>query len=288
MSQITVRDVDSYKIMKAGEGVLGANAINQTLSRFAQILELAVEYGYLPANPARGRRRRLPRTKPRRPFVQPEQLMSLLEAAECRYYGRGRPLLSVLAGAGLRIGEVLVLERRDVNLARGTLTVRQSKTEAGVRTVDLTPALREELALWLDQSPEADPTDLVFRTNNGRTDDRHNVARMLTRAIRRSRLVQLGIEPIDKVSPHGLRRTFASLRTAAGDDPVYIASQIGHTDVTFTLTVYAQAVKHRQRLTENESKEYERAIEWAKMGTSALSEMSALLQSRASAGVPQH
>jgi integrase len=276
MSEFTVRDVDAYKTLKAKEGVIAANAINQTLQRLAQILDLAVEYGHLPANPARGRRRRLPKTKPRRPFVEPEQLMCLLRAAEGLYDGRGRPLLGVLAGAGLRIGEALALQRRDVNLARGTLTIRQSKTEAGVRTVDLTPALRDELALWLDRAEIRDPTALVFRTGNGNTDNRHNVHRMLTRAITRAnkRLTQVGIEPIGPVSPHGLRRTFASLRTAAGDDPVYIAAQIGHTDVTFTLSVYARAVKHRQRLTEHEREQYELAIEWAQMGTSVYSQRS--------------
>ena len=45
------------------------------------------------------------------------------------------------------------------------------------------------------------------------------------------RLDELGIEPIsDRVTPHSLRRTYASLRAAVGDDPVYIAEQLGHTD----------------------------------------------------------
>jgi hypothetical protein len=34
----------------------------------------------------------------------------------------------------------------------------------------------------------------------------------------------------------GLRRTYASLRAACGDDPVYIAQQLGHMDPRFTLS----------------------------------------------------
>jgi len=34
-----------------------------------------------------------------------------------------------------------------------------------------------------------------------------------------------------------------------GDDPVYVAEQLGHTDPNFTLRVYAQAVRHRSKLT---------------------------------------
>jgi hypothetical protein len=60
------------------------------------------------------------------------------------------------------------------------------------------------------------------------------------------------------------RRTFASLRAVCGDDPVYIARQIGHEDV------------RRERMTEAERTEYDHAIEWASwasdggtLGTSA-------------------
>jgi integrase len=157
-----------------------------------------------------------------------------------------------------------------VNLARGTLTVERSKTDAGERVVDLTPALRDELALWLDRSPFKEPTDLVFPTLKGGPDSRQNVRRrLLLRAVEKAneQLAKDGIEPIGSVGPHGLRRTFASLRVAAGDDPVYVSSQIGHEDPTFTLRVYAQVVKHRERLTAKEREAFDRAVEWARMGT---------------------
>jgi integrase len=178
----------------------------------------------------------------------------------------------------LRIDEALSLERQNVNLAKGTLTVAKSKTEAGVRVVDLTPALRDELANYLDRSPHKKPTDLVFPTSSGRKDNRQNIRqRLFMKAIDRAnvQLATLGIDPLGDVRPHGLRRTYASLRTACGDDPVFVSRQIGHEDVRFTLNVYAQSVKRRERMTEAERKEYDRAIEWASwagsMGTSAQS-----------------
>ena len=80
----------------------------------------------------------------------------------------------------------------------------------------------------------------MFPTQRGHRDTRHNVrSRLLLKAIKKAneKLVRLGIDPIPKVSPHGLRQTFASLRCVCGDDPVYVASQLGHTDLTFTLRV---------------------------------------------------
>jgi integrase len=60
------------------------------------------------------------------------------------------------------------------------------------------------------------------------------------------RLADLGIEPISNaVSPHSLRRTYASLRAALRDDPVYMAGQLGPEDARFTFRVYRRAAKRR-------------------------------------------
>src|SRR5439155_8549231 len=61
--------------------------------------------------------------------------------------------------AGLRIGEMISLRWTDVDLARGTINVRRSKTPAGIRTIYLLPALRDHL----DTLPRGD--HLVFPTS---------------------------------------------------------------------------------------------------------------------------
>jgi len=79
--------------------------------------------------------------------------------------------------------------------------------------------------------------------------------------------VKDGIAPIGSITFHSLRRTFASLRSAAGDDVAYTSAQIGHTDARFTLRVYTQATKRRERLSGAHLRAYDRAIHWAQMGT---------------------
>jgi integrase len=268
LSQITAQEVDRYKTAKLAEGVLSANSINRTLARLSEILGLAVEYELIPANPAIGKRRRLKGTRPRRPWVEPDQLMTLLEVAEPLYAKRGRPLLATLAGTGMRIDEALSLERQHVNPARGTLTVAASKTDAGRRVIDLTPAVLAELEFLLGRVPD-EPTALLFSTRSGRKDTRQNARRILDKAVEKAnvQLVEKGIEPIPKVGLHGLRRTYASLRCTLGDDVAYTAAQLGHVDAGFTLRTYTQAVRRRQRLTETERHEFDRAVEWARMGT---------------------
>lgn len=46
------------------------------------MLDAAVEYGYLAANPAKGKRRRLKAVAPRRASMEAEQIRALLAAAE--------------------------------------------------------------------------------------------------------------------------------------------------------------------------------------------------------------
>lgn len=72
---------------------------------------------------------------------------------------------------------------------------------------------------------------------------------------------------IGRVTFHSLRRTYASVRCACGDDVRYTADQLGHEDPRFTLKVYAQATKRRERLSGPHLRAYDRALEWARMGT---------------------
>jgi integrase len=255
---------------KAPGARLGPGQVNQTIETLAQILEAAQEYGILDPNqrnPARGRRRRMREPKPQRSWVEAEQLPSLLEAAKPSL----RALLSTLAGAGLRVGEAVALNWSNVNLATGTIRVGKAKTDAGTgREVDLPLGPADELRAHRARCRGARPSDPVFVNQRGRRQTVRNVEKRIKTAIRKSnlRLTELGIEPIsERVTPHSLRRTYASLRAALGDDPVYIAEQIGHTDVSFTLRVYAKAVKRRERLNGAYLREFDKAEVWGSLGT---------------------
>jgi len=270
LTEITIEEVDRYKAAKLREGKLAPNAINKTLTRLAQILEVAVEYGHIERNPAKGKRRRAKATEPRRSWVEPEQLVELIAAAD-RYM---RPIIATMAGAGLRVGEAVALDWRDVNLSTGTLIVRDSKTAAGEgREVDLPIGLHEELATWRATSPRTRPSDPVFvsREREGRhaRQTPRNVQARLGTAVKAANkaLAAAGIEPVGKVSPHSLRRTYASVRAALRDDPIYIAEQLGHRDARFTFSVYQRAAKRREKLSGRYLEAFDAALDWARMGT---------------------
>ena len=267
LTAITVAEVDRFKSAKLREGKLGAAQVNKVLKLLAQIIDMAIEYELIHrANPARGRRRRVKVSKPRRTWVEPEQLMALIDAADTYM----RPILATLAGAGLRVGEAIALDWCDVNIATGMLRVGQAKTDAGThREVDLPGGLIEALSEWKATQQRTAPTDPVFVTRTGRRQTVTNVDHRIKSAIKvaNGELGEVGIEPIsERVTPHSLRRTYASLRAASGDDPVYIAEQLGHGDPNFSVRVYAKAVKRRDRLEGKYLEAFDRALSWAGFG----------------------
>jgi integrase len=138
---------------------------------------------------------------------------------------RRKPLLATLALAGLRISEALDLRWRDVRLHARKLRVIDSKTDAGIREIDLTPTLVELLTEYRAGARFADDRDYVFPTGSGWRDSPENVrTRFLARAVERANeaLAEEGGEAMEHVTPHSLRRAFVSLLLATGADVPYV------------------------------------------------------------------
>jgi integrase len=265
LTQITIAEVDRYKTTKVRQREqskdkrsLSNGSINETLNLLAQILEVAVEYEHIQFNPARGRRRRLKAAQPKRTWLEPEQIKPLLDATVRGLRGgtttpdpKMHALFATAICTGLRIGELLALRWSDVNLAQGLLTIVASKTEAGTgRTIDLWPELRDELVAYKASMAGDDPAAYVFATATGRPDTRGNVAKRLKRVVRRANeaLTNEDVSPIPtELSPHSLRRTFASLLYLRGENPVYVMHQMGHTDPKLALRIYTKVMSEQRR-----------------------------------------
>jgi integrase len=130
--------------------------------------------------------------------------------------------------------------------------------------------MREELALYLADRP-GDDDDFVFPTRTGAADNRNSVrVRLIVKAVEAAnvRLAELGIEPIGRLSPHGLRHTYASLRSACGHSPASTTKQIGHANALFTINTYTHASEHAERLSGAALDQYRKALQWAGLGSS--------------------
>jgi len=281
LTEITIAEVDRYRQAKVAEGRLSVTSINSTITRLAQILEVAVERELISRNPARGKRRRLKPRKPRRSMLdRAEQIEALLVAAreldaEARVDRRCTPraaLLATLVFSGVRISEALALRWADVDLAAGRMRINDSKTDAGVRQIDLLVVLREELATHKAATRYPAQDDFVFATETGRRQNASNIRnRVLAMSVERANrdLAGRDLAPLPEgLTPHSLRRTFISLLLAIGEDVPYVMGQVGHADPKMTLSIYAQVMfrgeGERERL-----EALVQSIEWAQMGTNA-------------------
>jgi integrase len=279
LPQITVAEVDRYRAFKVREQILSAESINKTITRLGQILAVAEERDLIPRNPVRvnTRNRKLKAERKRPVYLESaEQIAAMIDAADeldakpqAKTAGR-RALIATLVYAGLRIGEATALTWQDIDLANGRISVRDSKTEAGIRLVDILPALRDELTRHRGASLCAKPADLVFPTSSGSRRDKDNARERVIRPVVAHADALLGRRGQQSLPPgvtaHKLRHTFTSILFARGEDPPYVMAQLGHTDPAFTLRVYAHAMR-RDAGDKERLKALVEGREWAPMGT---------------------
>jgi len=258
LDAITIAEVDRYKAAKLVAGILSGESINKTLVLLTAILETAEERELIARNPAKGRRRRVRTHRPQRSFLDSaDQITALLEAArdldakarsDHRHIAR-HATLAVLVFAGLRLGELLDLRWRDVDLANSRLSIGRAKTDAGIRYVKIRPALHDALAALKASLSGTHLDAYAFPTATGARQNPSNVRnRVLAPAVRSANaaLAKDDLPPLPKLTPHSLRRTFASVLYAIGEPPPVVMAEMGHTDAGLALRIYAQAMRRGQ------------------------------------------
>ncbi len=147
---------------------------------------------------------------------------------------------------------MLDLRCATVDLVRSRFKLPDAKTEAGIREVEMTLYLRDELLAYVIDRRErglpGGPKDYFFGTAAGKRRDPDRFRdRILVRAVERANAnrAQAGLPELPQITPHSMRRTWATFAASIGRDPKWIAAQIGHTDPQFTFSVYQQVATRR-------------------------------------------
>ncbi len=142
---------------------------------------------------------------------------------------RNRALIAVLWRSGLRVGEALALELRDVDLVAGTLRVRHGKGDKS-RTVGLDEQSAALIGRWLDHRRALRPGARapVLCTLAGATIKTPYIRALLPRLAARA-----GIEG-KRVHAHGLRHTFAAELARQGTPVNLIRDALGHSTLAVT------------------------------------------------------
>ena len=152
-------------------------------------------------------------------------------------------LIWLLRWTGLRVGEALALTADDLDLERRVIRVRASKTDAGLRTVPIVDELGVVL-LWIDQLRARKDwrAEMPLLATRGGTPWKEQYAwRLVKRVARRAERRLTGEGPLQSaVTPHTLRRTYASDLINRGVPLEHVSKMLGHSDVRVTQQAYAE------------------------------------------------
>jgi len=148
---------------------------------------------------------------------------------------RDRALVELLYGAGLRVGELVALDVRDVDLRRGDVRVWGKGGKE--RIVPLPAGAREALAAWVARRQRpgvlAEP---LFPSLRGRRLGERDVRRVL---LARARAAEIA----DRVHPHRLRHSYATHLLDMGADLREIQELLGHASLSTTQKYTAVSVE---------------------------------------------
>ena len=177
-----------------------------------QVLTRAVAWGMIDVNPAK---QGVDNPQRRRTEKRPFESLAQLAAVASTLNACSGALVMFAAATGLRPGEWIALEQRDIDPAGRVVYVgrayrngrlKRTKTEGSVRAVPLQAIALDAIA----RLPARADTDLLFPSLRGAYFDLHNFR---TREWKPAQLA-VGITPLRRV--YDLRHTFATFALRAG------------------------------------------------------------------------
>src|SRR5262245_43824463 len=250
-TKITTRLVRAYLAWLSEQGY-AKTTVARRLAAVRSLFRFMCRRGMIDANPCDGLRG--PRQDKKLPhFLTGDQIQKLLATpgSDEPLALRDRAILETLYSAGLRVAELVGLDRDDVDLDEGIITVRgKGKRERlallGKPAIE---ALRRWRAARGSIAPAVAQQPAVFLNGRGGRLTTRSVGRMLERY-----LALAGLDP--RTSPHTLRHSFATHLLDAGADIRGVQELLGHKSLS-TTQVYTHVTT--QRLKDSYHKAHPRA-----------------------------
>ena len=213
-----------------------------------EALDTAVKERLIAKNPTNGTT--VPKCNyPEKQILGDNQLETFLEAIKGHEYWCDFFYVEVMTG--LRRGEICGLKWQDINFEENKLQVKRSvsvkkgggvsigetKTEAGVRCIQMPPSVAE----LLKSKKQTAITEWVF------PHFLHPEQPISPASAYRKLKVILKNAELPLIRFHDLRHTFATHATQGGVDPKTLAGILGHTNASFTLDTYTHVTSDMQK-----------------------------------------
>lgn len=196
---------------------LSAQSVNNYRSRLGALFGFGVKRGYMDRNLVDDIEKMKIVDRPPE-IYSVDDLSKLFEAASPEMV----PLIALGAFAGIRTAELLKLEWKDIDLARGKVNISTAKSKtASRRNISMEPCLQA----WL--APYAGRTGRIFGGNV------HSFLHLMRTACK-----NCGVSK----PTNGLRHSFCSYHIAKYQDAAKLALDMGHTTTTLIFTNYRELV----------------------------------------------
>ena len=276
IENLHIHEIDEFVIQQTLNKMIEEDYSLSTIKKvkfiYNQFLDFAVESGWIVSNPSHKIKVRIKNKtrysgQNRYKAIPPDRREEFLKALDKDPRNYLKYLCYTLMFGGLRIGEALGLQWKNVSLKNKTLNIVQSaslipqitkeqtvsgyKTQIGntksvcsVREIPIPDILVEKLFEWYEKQKEKSnnsninyiaPEQFVFCTEEGKLRT-YSCCRLaynrFKRANKKNKMKDLG------VSFHGLRHTFSNILFEAKENPKVIQQLLGHRDVGTTISVY--------------------------------------------------
>jgi integrase len=241
MGDLPLEDITPEVIERWKAGLTGSNrTVAKYLVNLHGIFRRAMKVWGLPRNPVAEVERPRYRISDDLDAFSPEEVHALVRAAASE---RDAAMFMTAAFTGLRLGELLALQWRDVDFAGEGVRVRRSYNVHGgvgtpksgkVRSVPMVPDVARTLAALANRGEFTHEEDLVFPGDFGTFQDASALRERYKAALKRAELRPLRF--------HDLRHTFGTLAVRRAEVPA-VQAWMGHSDIQTTM----RFVHHRDR-----------------------------------------
>lgn len=260
VGEIPLRELSTYHIQRMLDGIGGSlSTFIKNYNIIHGALEKAVELGMIPRNPCKGVAFPKDDKRKMRVLTKEEQkrFIMALDGEYCR------AMFLTYLYTGMRIGEGIPLQWKDIDLEKRTLRVNKKaivahdynkheavqvvqdfcKTKSSKRTIAITAGLvavlREHketmMKLAEDMGEEWSEESLVFRNSRGNMVYSRNLQEVLYRIYDKAE--------IEGATMHTLRHSYATRCFEAGVDIKAISEQLGHANVKTTYNIYVHLLE---------------------------------------------
>lgn len=224
------QDVREYVYQLKDQG-LQPSSIRRNLSAIRTYYAFLLAEGHVEKDPTD--RVDLPSTWRKLPNVLGrDDVIRLLEAPDPgdRFYWRDRAMLEFTYASGVRVGELISLKVRDLDIPEGMAVVTGKGSKE--RVVPVGRSALQALVVYIREIRPAlvrgkDSEGVVFVNARGTPMTRMGVWKILRKHVTRA-----GIKK--RVTPHTLRHSFATHLLEGGADLAAVQEMLGHADIATT------------------------------------------------------